>query len=67
MKEIKKDSKRSNVYCLDLEKTINRDGCYDAKGSTICRACSVKPPPQKAHEVNEGKTLIAIPAKNKHI
>jgi len=53
MKAIKINSKGTSIYCNDLEKTINRDGCYDAKGSTICKACSVKPSPQKAKEANK--------------
>ncbi len=49
MKAIKIYSKQISIYCDDLEKTINRDGCYDAKGSTICKACSVKPSPKKIY------------------
>ncbi|MEW6601745.1 MAG: hypothetical protein AB1499_12310 [Nitrospirota bacterium] len=47
MKAIKIHSKQISIHCNDLEKTINKDGCYDAKGSTICRVCSVKPSPKK--------------------
>jgi hypothetical protein len=31
--------KNIKIYCDDLEKTIDKDRCYDAKGSTICKAC----------------------------
>ena len=40
------------IYCDDLEKTIDKDGCYDANGSTICKACLVKPAPNKINEIN---------------
>ena len=35
------------IYCDDLEKTIDKDGCYNAKGSMICRVCLEKPLPKK--------------------
>jgi hypothetical protein len=41
------------IYCDDLEKTIDEDGCYDAKGSTICKACLVKPASKKNYRVNK--------------
>jgi len=50
MKAIKIYSIPKSIYCDDLEKTINRDGCYDAKGSTICKACSVKPDVKKINK-----------------
>jgi hypothetical protein len=53
MKEIKIYIKQTSIYCDDLEKTINRDGCYDAKGSTICKACSVKPAQKKVNGVKK--------------
>ncbi len=45
----KKKTHRMNlkIYCADLEKMIDKDGCYDAKGSMICRACLEKPAPKK--------------------
>jgi len=55
MTAIKIHSKQVSVYCNDLEKTINRDGCYDAKGSTICKACSVKLASKKIIKVNKDK------------
>jgi hypothetical protein len=45
------------IYCHDLEKTIDKDGCYDANGSTICKACLVKPAPKKFHKINQDKIL----------
>ncbi len=39
------------IYCDDLEKSIDKDGCYDAKGSTICRACLEKPAPKKVNKI----------------
>ncbi len=43
------------IYCDDLEKSIDKDGCYNAKGSTICKACIVKPVPKKAAILNKDK------------
>jgi hypothetical protein len=57
MEKIKIHSKNTSIYCDDLEKTINRDGCYDAKGSTICKACLVKPTPRKVNGVNKGDKI----------
>jgi hypothetical protein len=57
MKEIKAYVKKMRIYCDELEKTINSDGCYDAKGSTICKACSVKPTPKKVNKVNKDKKI----------
>ncbi len=39
--------KNIRIYCNDLEKTIDKDGCYDAKGSPVCKACLEKPAPKK--------------------
>jgi hypothetical protein len=41
-----------HIYCEDLGKRIYESGCYDAKGSTICRACSVKPTSEKIKQIN---------------
>jgi hypothetical protein len=57
MKEIKIYVEKIRIYCDELEKTINSDGCYDAKGSTICRACSVKPVPKKVNKINKDKKI----------
>ena len=35
--------KKIKIYCEDLEKMIDEDGCYDADGSTICQTCLNKP------------------------
>ncbi len=43
------------IYCGDLEKTIDKDGCYDAKGSKICKACLEKPAPKKVNKINKDK------------
>ncbi len=43
------------IYCDDLEKLIDKNGCYDAKGSTICQACLVKPAPKKVNKINKDK------------
>jgi len=44
------------IYCDDLEKSIDKDidkdGCYDAKGSTICKVCLEKPAPKKVNKIN---------------
>jgi hypothetical protein len=52
MKTKKLHIKKIKIYCEDLEKTIDELGCYDAKGSTICKACSVKPPPKKVNKIH---------------
>ena len=44
-----------HIYCEDLGKRIYENGCYDAKGSTICRACSVKPTREKIKQINTVK------------
>jgi len=54
MKEMKPYLNKVSIYCYDLEKTISKDGCYDAKGSTICKVCSVKPSPKKVNVPNKG-------------
>jgi hypothetical protein len=47
--------KKTKIYCEDLEKTIDQDGCYDAKGSTICQTCLKKPDRKKINRVNKVK------------
>ena len=47
MKKKKQHMKTIKIYCDDLEKFIDKDGCYNAKGSTICKTCLVKPAPKK--------------------
>lgn len=47
--------KNMKIYCEDLEKTIDEDGCYDAKGSMICQACLKKPARKKVNRVNKDK------------
>ena len=49
--------KKIKIYCEDLEKTIDEDGCYDAKGSTICKACLVKPAPKKNYRTNKANKI----------
>jgi hypothetical protein len=53
MKVRKPHVKKIKIYCDDLEKTIDKDGCYDAKGSTICKACVKKPVPKKVNKINK--------------
>ncbi len=55
MREKKQHRKTIKIYCEDLEKTIDEDGCYDAKGSTICKACLKKPPPKKVNKIHKDK------------
>ena len=43
------------LYCEDLEKTIDKVGCYDAKGSMICKACLEKPAPKKVNNTHKVK------------
>jgi hypothetical protein len=57
MKEKKPHMNNIKIYCDDLEKTINKNGCYDAKGSTICKACleKLKLAPKKVDTINKDK------------
>jgi hypothetical protein len=55
MKEKKPHMKHIIIYCADLEKSIDKDRCYDAKGSTVCKACSEKPSPKKVNKINKDK------------
>ena len=55
MKERKTHMENIKIYCDDLGKTIAKDGCYDAKGSTICKACVRKPAPKKVNTINKDK------------
>ena len=48
------------IYCDDLEKTIDKDGCYDAKGSTICKACLEKPVRKKVNKINKNKKQVNV-------
>ena len=47
--------KKIKIYCEDLEKHIDEDGCYDAKGSTICQACLEKPAGKKVNRISKVK------------
>ncbi len=44
-----KNKPHIRIYCDDLEKFIDKEGCYDAKGSMICRACLEKPASKKSY------------------
>jgi len=55
MKEKKTHMENIKIYCDDLEKKIYKDGCYDAKGSTICKACLEKPAPKKVNKTVKTK------------
>jgi hypothetical protein len=55
MKKTKVYLNKVKIYCGDLEKTIDEDGCYDAKGSTVCKECLIKPVRKKVSWVNKGK------------
>jgi len=57
MKERQPQKRNAKIYCDDLEKTIDKDGCYDAKGSTICKACLVKPLPKKVHKIKKYRII----------
>ncbi len=46
------------IYCNDLNKLIDKDGCYDAKGSTICKTCLEKPTPNKVNKINKDKNPV---------
>ena len=54
---MKKKKLTIRIYCDDLDKMIDKDGCYDAIGSTICQACLVKPPPKKVIKINNDKII----------
>ena len=51
LKRLKNKYEKYNIYCDDLEKSIDKDGCYDAKGSTICKACLEKPASKKVNPI----------------
>jgi len=53
LKRLKNKYEKYNIYCDDLEKSIDKDGCYDAKGSTICQTCLEKPAPKKINNINK--------------
>lgn len=57
MKNIKTYLKKATIYCEDLEKTIDEEGCYDAKGSTVCKDCLKKPERKKVNRVTKGKEI----------
>jgi hypothetical protein len=59
MKEKKRHMGTIKIYCDDLEKKIDRDGCYDAKGSTICKACLEKPAPKQVKKMNKDKNKVS--------
>jgi len=54
--------KKIKIYCEDLEKTIDEDGCYDAKGSMICQTCLKKPVRKKVNRVNKDKKKLGCGA-----
>ncbi|MDH4027281.1 MAG: hypothetical protein OEU95_00425 [Nitrospirota bacterium] len=43
------------IYCEDLAKMIDEEGCYDAKGSSVCQACLKKPLRRKVHRGKKAK------------
>ena len=43
------------IYCAEVERTINSEGCYDSKGSYDCKTCLEKPPRKKVNKVNKDK------------
>ena len=47
-----KNKPHIRIYCDDLEKFIDKGGCYNAKGSTICQTCLEKPAPKKVNKIN---------------
>ena len=53
MKKKKPHMENIKIYCDDLGKSIDKDGCYDAKGSTICKTCLEKPAPKKVNKINK--------------
>lgn len=53
LKRSKNKYEKYKIFCDDLEKSIDKDGCYDAKGSTVCKACLEKPAPKKVNTINK--------------
>jgi len=47
--------KKIKIYCEDLEKMIDEDGCYDAEGSTVCQICTNKPIRKKTSRTNKSE------------
>lgn len=50
--------KKIRIYCSDLDKTIDEDGCYDAEGSTICQTCREKPERKKISRSHKTDKLL---------
>lgn len=58
MKHREIEMKKIKIYCGDLEKMIDEDGCYDADGSTICQTCVNKPVRKKTSRASKSaKTM----------
>jgi hypothetical protein len=53
MNKKKPQMKNIKIYCAEVERTINPEGCYDSKGSYDCKICSEKPAPKKADAINK--------------
>jgi len=55
MKKKKPHMQTIKIYCAEVERTINSEGCYDSKGSYDCKTCLEKPAPKKVTMFNIGK------------
>ena len=58
MKKNKPHLKYIKIYCAEVERTINSEGCYDSKGSYDCKTCLVKPAPKKINNINKDKKQL---------
>ena len=41
----------NKIYCAEVERTINSEGCYDSKGSYDCKTCLVKPARKEVNKI----------------
>jgi hypothetical protein len=58
MKEQKSHMKNIKIYCAEVERSINSEGCYDSKGSYDCKTCLEKPAPKKVNKINKDKKQV---------
>jgi hypothetical protein len=57
MKENKLHMKTIKIYCAEVDRTINSEGCYDSKGSYDCKTCLVKPSRKEVNKINKDKKI----------
>lgn len=58
MKNKEPHQKNTKIYCAEVERKINAEGCYDSKGSYDCKTCLVKPASRKVNKIHKGRKSI---------